>query len=112
MIPSHFIFWKFAVEIEQFTDCYYVKYQKIHFARRAKTFIDRKNFYGGILHVSYAPEYETPADVREKLKSRKRDVQYSLNKLKMSTNAPIKTHTHLNNDYACEPSTKKPKLKN
>lgn len=35
------------VDIEQFTDCYYIKYEKIHCARKAKAFVDRKNFYGG-----------------------------------------------------------------
>lgn len=39
----------FTVEIEQFTDCYYIEYEKVHFARRAKAFVDRKNFYGGML---------------------------------------------------------------
>ncbi|XP_031630076.1 RNA-binding protein 48 isoform X2 [Contarinia nasturtii] len=67
-----------TVQIEQFTDCYYVKYEKVHQARLAKARIDRKNFYGGILHVSYAPEYETVSDVREKLKYRKQDVLYRL----------------------------------
>lgn len=38
----------FTVEIEQFTDCYYIEYEKVHFARRAKAFVDRKNFYGGM----------------------------------------------------------------
>lgn len=54
----------------------------------------------GILHVSYAPEYETVADVREKIIARKRDVRYSLNKLKVSTNASFKRHTGHKNDSA------------
>lgn len=37
----------FLVEIEQFTDCFYVEFEKVHCARRAKTLVDRKNFYGG-----------------------------------------------------------------
>lgn len=63
----------------------------------------------GILHVSYAPEYETVADVREKFIARKRDVRYSLNKLKVSTNASFKRHTGHKNDSACESLTMKTK---
>lgn len=36
-----------SVELEQFTDCYHVVYEKLHIARRAKKFLDAKNFYGG-----------------------------------------------------------------
>lgn len=69
-----------------------------------------KSNFTGILHVSYAPEYETVADVREKIMSRKRDVRYGLNKLKVSTNDPsIKRHTGHQTDSASEPLTKKNK---
>ncbi|XP_055319308.1 RNA-binding protein 48 [Sitodiplosis mosellana] len=92
-----------TVEIEQFTDCYYVKFQKVHQARMAKSRVDRKNFYGGILHVSYAPEYETVADLREKLKGRKRDVQYRL-RLNKKTESSDKRRISDGCDY--EPSAK------
>lgn len=36
-----------SVEVEQFTDCYHIIYEKTHSARRAKSFYDRRNFYGG-----------------------------------------------------------------
>lgn len=40
------------------------------------------HFYvSGVLHVSYAPEYETINDLREKIESRKRNVQFRLRKL-------------------------------
>lgn len=41
----------FTVEIEQFTDCYYVKFQKVFQARKAKATVDRKNFYGGMMII-------------------------------------------------------------
>lgn len=63
----------------------------------------------GILHVSYAPEYETVSDVREKLMSRKRDIRYNLNKQKLSNNAMYKRHSPCNNDPVCEPLMKKNK---
>lgn len=36
--------------------------------------MDKKSFYGGILHVCYAPEYETVEDTRQKLQDRRRYV--------------------------------------
>lgn len=35
------------VEVEQFTDCYHIVYEKLYCARRAKQANDRRNFYGG-----------------------------------------------------------------
>ena len=40
--------------------------------RFAKKKLDMRSFYGGILHVCYAPEYETIDDTREKLNERRR----------------------------------------
>ena len=40
------------------------------FHRAAKRKADDMNFYGGVLHVCYAPEYETIDDVRTKMKER------------------------------------------
>lgn len=42
--------------------------------RIAKRFLDGKNFFGGILHVFYAPELETIAETRQKLHQRNREV--------------------------------------
>lgn len=39
--------------------------------RAAKRNTDEKSFYGGILHVCYAPEYETVEDIRKKLQDRR-----------------------------------------
>ena len=39
-------------------------------SRAAKRKTDDKSFYGGVLHVCYAPEYETIEEVRSKLKDR------------------------------------------
>ena len=36
--------------------------------------MDEKSFFGGILHVCYAPEYETVEDTRHKLQDRRRYV--------------------------------------
>lgn len=64
------------VELEAFTDVYHVTYTKVQTARRAKRYLDAQEFYGGILHISYAPEYETTEDLRQKLLQRKVEINY------------------------------------
>lgn len=61
-------------EYEEFTEAYHVNYQRIQSARVAKRFLDGFNFYGGSLHVFYAPELESLAETRKKLNQRRRDV--------------------------------------
>lgn len=70
------------VENEAFTECYHVHYHRTQSARIAKRSLDDKNFYGGILHVCYAPEYETIQECRYKLLLRNRDV---LNRLQANS---------------------------
>lgn len=36
--------------------------------------MDNKSFFGGVLHICYAPEFETVDDTREKLQERQRVV--------------------------------------
>ncbi|XP_051872022.1 RNA-binding protein 48 isoform X2 [Pristis pectinata] len=57
---------------EEFTEVYYIKYQRLQSARIAKRKQDEKSFFGGLLHVCYAPEFETIEDTRAKLNERKR----------------------------------------
>ncbi|KAF7994697.1 hypothetical protein HCN44_004169 [Aphidius gifuensis] len=59
---------------EEFTDTFHLRYERIQSARIAKRFLDGKNFFGGILHVFYAPELETIAETRQKLIQRNREV--------------------------------------
>ncbi|XP_076686391.1 uncharacterized protein LOC143378481 isoform X2 [Andrena cerasifolii] len=58
---------------EEFTEAYYIQYARIQSSRIAKRFIDGKNFYGGLLHVFYAPELESVSETRAKLIQRRRD---------------------------------------
>ncbi|XP_056597377.1 RNA-binding protein 48 [Triplophysa dalaica] len=57
---------------EQFTEVYLFKFQKFTSARVAKRHTDEKSFFGGQLHVCYAPEYETVEETRQKLQDRRR----------------------------------------
>jgi len=43
-------------------------------SRVAKKKLDNKSFFGGILHVCYAPEFETVDDTREKLQERRKAI--------------------------------------
>ncbi|XP_038625483.1 RNA-binding protein 48 [Tachyglossus aculeatus] len=57
---------------EEFTDVYLIKFQKLQSARVAKRKLDERSFFGGLLHVCYAPEFETVQETREKLQDRQR----------------------------------------
>lgn len=46
----------------------------IKFFRFAKYMIDDNNFFGGVLHVCYAPELESLSETKQKLILRKKDV--------------------------------------
>jgi hypothetical protein len=50
---------------------YWVKFVDIAAARVAKRKLDNRSFFGKSLHVSYAPEFESVEETREKLKERK-----------------------------------------
>jgi hypothetical protein len=49
-----------------------------HVGRIAKRKLDDYSFMGGVLHVCYAPEYETVADTREKLNERQSTIENKL----------------------------------
>ncbi|XP_055920918.1 RNA-binding protein 48 [Eupeodes corollae] len=66
------------MEIEMFTDVFHIKFEKLEHARRAKRFLDAQQFYGGILHISYAPEYETCDEIRAKMARRRMEVRYQM----------------------------------
>lgn len=59
---------------EPFTEVYWIKFQRINSARVAKKKLDNRSFFGGILHVCYAPEFETVDDTREKLQERRKAI--------------------------------------
>ncbi|XP_040287120.1 RNA-binding protein 48 [Bufo bufo] len=59
---------------EQFTEVYLIKFQRVQSARVAKRKLDECSFFGGVLHVCYAPEFESVQETREKLQDRRRYV--------------------------------------
>lgn len=61
--------------MEKFTDVFHSNFAKVQDARKAKKFLDAREFYGGILHISYAPELETIDELRAKLDLRETEVR-------------------------------------
>ncbi|XP_076864014.1 RNA-binding protein 48-like [Brachyhypopomus gauderio] len=84
---------------EQFTEVYLLKFQKLTSARAAKRNTDEKSFFGGLLHVCYAPEYETVEDTRKKLQDRRRYVNRATKKTDKQSHQEQSTNT---TNSACE----------
>ncbi|XP_047469847.1 RNA-binding protein 48-like [Penaeus chinensis] len=59
---------------EAYTEAFLVKYARVKSACFAKVQLDGKSFYGGVLHVFYAPELESVGDTREKLQERRKSI--------------------------------------
>ncbi|NXP23805.1 RBM48 protein, partial [Scytalopus superciliaris] len=64
---------------EQFTEVYLLKFQKLQCARVAKKKMDEQSFFGSLLHVCYAPEFETVQETREKLQDRRKYIAKATN---------------------------------
>ncbi|KAK3918626.1 RNA-binding protein 48 [Frankliniella fusca] len=59
---------------ENFVEAYHVHFSRIQSARHAKRHIDGRAFFGGSLHVCYAPEMESISETRTKLILRRHEV--------------------------------------
>ncbi|KAL0372378.1 UNVERIFIED_CONTAM: RNA-binding protein 48 [Sesamum calycinum] len=68
-----------AEECEPYTDVYWIKFHLVSNARFAKRKLDESVFLGNRLQVSYAPEYESLSDTKEKLEGRRKEVLARLN---------------------------------
>lgn len=62
---------------EEFTEVYLVRYEKLQSARVAKRRLDESSFFGGVLHVCFAPEFESVNETRDKLIARQKFVSIS-----------------------------------
>ncbi|KAM7484225.1 hypothetical protein LguiA_000234 [Lonicera macranthoides] len=68
-----------AEDCESFTDVYWIKFCQVNNARFAKRKLDEFVFLGNQLKVSYAPQFESISDTKEKLEGRRREVLVRLN---------------------------------
>lgn len=86
-----------AEDCEQFTDIYWIKFCHVNNARFAKKKLDEHVFFGNRLQVSYASQFESLSDTKDKLEGRRREVMARLNpgRFKGST-----THNH---SFSSEP---------
>ncbi|ONI13423.1 hypothetical protein PRUPE_4G221000 [Prunus persica] len=66
-------------DCEPFTDVYWIKFRLVSNARFAKRKLDEYVFLGNRLKVSYAPEFESLAETKDKLEGRTREVLGRLN---------------------------------
>eukprot|EP00118_Oscarella_pearsei_P007976 m.40130 g.40130 ORF g.40130 m.40130 type:complete len:227 (+) comp32907_c0_seq3:19-699(+) len=78
---------------EKFTEVYLVKFQKLSAAKLAKQKLDDKSFMGSILHICYAPEFESIEDTKSKLDERLAVVQSSLSSRRKSGSTLEKAKT-------------------
>ncbi|XP_033762700.1 uncharacterized protein LOC117344155 isoform X2 [Pecten maximus] len=65
---------------DKFTDVYLIKFERIQAARIARRKLDDWSFFGGILHVSYAPENESVEETRLKLQDRRKAIAVRIRK--------------------------------
>ncbi|KAF5741077.1 RNA-binding protein 48 [Tripterygium wilfordii] len=68
-----------AEDCEAFTDVYWIKFRLVSNARFAKRKLDEFVFLGNRLRVSYAPQFESLSDTKEKLETRRNEVLARLN---------------------------------
>ncbi|CDS40566.1 expressed conserved protein [Echinococcus multilocularis] len=59
-------------ESEAFTETYIAKFGSVNSARNVRRRLDDSPFYGGFLHIVYAPEFESVAECRVKMHSYRR----------------------------------------
>ncbi|GKD86228.1 RNA-binding protein 48 isoform X1 [Tanacetum coccineum] len=74
-------------ECEPYTDVYWIKFHQVNNARFAKRKLDESVFIGNRLQVSYAPQYESLDDTKEKLEGRRKEVLARLNPRKSSADS-------------------------
>ncbi|GAA0143808.1 hypothetical protein LIER_04407 [Lithospermum erythrorhizon] len=85
-----------AVDSEPFTDVYWIKFHQVNNARFAKRKLDEFVFIGNRLQVSYAPQFETLADTKEKLEGRTKEVLGRLNYLSIEKSYYKHLHIQIN----------------
>ncbi|XP_058091839.1 uncharacterized protein LOC131237843 isoform X1 [Magnolia sinica] len=79
---------------EPYTDVYWIKFVQVSNARFAKRKLDEFVFLGNQLQVSYAPQYESLSDTKEKLEGRKKEVLSRLNSGRSKGSEPSKQMDH------------------
>ncbi|XP_037483722.1 RNA-binding protein 48-like isoform X2 [Triticum dicoccoides] len=63
-----------AEDCEEYTDVFFINFSQLSNARFAKRKLDESVFLGNRLQVSYAPQFESILDTKEKLEVRRNEV--------------------------------------
>ncbi|CAI0386293.1 unnamed protein product [Linum tenue] len=83
-----------AEDCEPFTDVYWIKFGLVSNARFAKRKLDEHVFLGNKLQVSYAPQFESLSDTKDKLQGRTNQVLARLNRAGKSPIQPPHFSSH------------------
>ncbi|KAL6079454.1 RNA-binding protein 48 [Balamuthia mandrillaris] len=78
--------WRFLDDYPapEYTEVYWIRYAHIAEARFAKKKCNNYNFFGSLLHVAYAPEFETLSDTCLKLEERRSTILHKIQRTKRS----------------------------
>lgn len=68
------ILWEYEGENE-YSDVYWIKFHELEASFKAKRQLNKFLFFGVLLKVEYAPQFETESETREKLVMRKQQIQ-------------------------------------
>ncbi|XP_015695971.1 RNA-binding protein 48-like isoform X2 [Oryza brachyantha] len=80
-----------AEDCEPYTDVFFIKFSHVSNARFAKRKLDESVFLGNLLQVSYAPQFESLLDTKEKLEVRRKEV---LARMKSTSGRPEELSHH------------------
>ncbi|KAJ4776782.1 RNA-binding protein 48 [Rhynchospora pubera] len=68
-----------AEDCEPYTDIFFIKFSQVSNARFSKRKLDESVFLGNRIQVTYAPQFETLSDTKEKLEVRRREILSRIN---------------------------------
>ncbi|KAL6062405.1 RNA-binding protein 48 [Balamuthia mandrillaris] len=90
--------WRFLDDYPapEYTEVYWIRYAHIAEARFAKKKCNNYNFFGSLLHVAYAPEFETISDTCLKLEERRSTILHKLH--------PKRSYSSLRSPLSSSPS--------
>ncbi|KAM3186541.1 hypothetical protein ACTXT7_004112 [Hymenolepis weldensis] len=93
---------------EAFTDTYLVKFGTVNSARNVKRRLDDTSFYGGILHIVYAPEYESVSECRIKMHTYRKINDAVTKKAAAEKQREIKDYNQLSEESLQIPNVQQP----
>ncbi|XP_015623283.1 uncharacterized protein [Oryza sativa Japonica Group] len=84
-----------AEDCDPYTDVFFIKFSQVSNARFAKRKLDESVFLGNRLQVSYAPQFESLLDTKEKLEVRRKEV---LGRMKCQGSSAANSHRQMSSN--------------